>query len=421
MREGTGGARRSKLAAGAILGATLWAAPALADPPPAEATPPMAPATPPPAPPVVEPPVAAPASAVATEAKPPTATETMPATRPEVLPPIDVGAWTRVGGIFQNGTDPSKVNDWHMNNAYVELHTGGKITKNVGVTLNLNGNMANYGTAAGGTGVAVEDAIVSFDIMNELHVWAGRLLVMVDRDNSSGPFFMIPWNYPGLGTALGGVLPLTAAPHEGPFGRNNGVNIWGDIAAAKLTYYAGVYDNGNVASSPLFSGRLRLALLDPETGFWGNGSYFGDKDIFSIDVGGQFQKHGSATMAGDKDYADINADALFEKKIPGGGWFTADAAFYHYNVNDGGVSNFFYVLAAYATPAMGTGNLQPMVRYQGETIKANTGTNPWNLDAALAYLIKGPALRLNATYSYTKLGAGATANSIQLSAQAIFF
>jgi hypothetical protein len=427
MRDGTVGARLWTLAAGTALGTLLWAIPALADPPPptdpgAAPPPAVAPATPPP------PPAAAPPAAVATETKPPTATETMAATRPDVLPPIDVGAWTRVGGIFQNGTDPSKMNDWHMNNAYVELHTGGKITKKVGVTLNLNANMLNFGGAPAtaspaaqiGSTVAVEDAIVSFDLMDELHVWAGHLLVMVDRDNSSGPFFMIPWNYPGFFAAVG-------APHEGPAGRNNGVNVWGDISGGKLTYYAGVYDNANVGASPLFSGRLRLALLDPETGFWGNGSYFGDKDILSIDVGGQFQKHGSSTtdamtmVTTDKDYADINFDALFEKKIPGGGWFTADGAFYHYNVNDGGVSNFFYLLAAYATPTMGVGNLQPMVRYQGETVKGNTGTNPWNLDVALAYLIKGPALRLNGTYSYTKLGSVGTANSIQLSAQAIFF
>ena len=69
----------------------------------------------------------------------------------------------------------------------------------------------------------------------------------------------------------------------------------------------------------------------------------------------------------------------------------------------------------------------PMVRYQGETFKnAPSGsTKPWNIDAAVAYLIKGPALRLNATYSHTKLGpfAGAVAssNSIELAAQAIFF
>ena len=62
-----------------------------------------------------------------------------------------------------------------------------------------------------------------------------------------------------------------------------------------------MFDNANVATSPLFSGRVRLALLDPEPGFWGNGSYFGDKDLLSIGVGAQFQEHGSARRCGDKD------------------------------------------------------------------------------------------------------------------------
>ncbi|HVU50946.1 MAG TPA: hypothetical protein VHL80_09690, partial [Polyangia bacterium] len=384
------------------------------------------------------PPPAAPPPAVATETKPPTATEAMPATRPVVLPPIDVGAWARVGSLFQGAKDPSKLNDWQMNNAYVELHTGGKIHEKVGVTLNLNANMAGYGTSGGGGGVALEDAIISFDLLPELHIWAGHLLVMVDRDNSSGPFFMIPWNYPGLPTFLGGFLPAFGAPHEGPFGRNNGVNVWGDIAGGFATYFAGVYDNGNVASNPLFSGRLRLAFLDKETGFWGNGSYFGDKDILSLDVGGQYQKNGSTGAVPNpmmpmmptmtlSDYADINVDALLEKKIPGGGWFTADGAFYHYKVPSGGVSNYYYVLAAFASPTVGVGNIQPMVRYQQETVKDGTGTNPWNLDVGLAYLVKGPALRLNATYSYAKLGTNTalgptgTENALQVSAQAIFF
>ena len=353
------------------------------------------------------------------DVKPPTATEAMPATRPDVLPPIDVGAWVRASGLFQ-GSNPSKINDWHMNNAYAELHTGGKVTKEIGVTLNLNANMANYGTSGGGGAVALEDAIISFDFMPEFHVWAGHLLVQVDRSNSSGPFFMIPWNYPGFLT-VGGTTAV-GAPAEGPSGRNNGVNVWGDLAGGKLSYFAGVYDNGNIASSPLFSGKLRLALLDPETGFWGNGSYFGDKDIFTIDLGGQVQDHGSTTAAGgDKTYADVNVDALFEKKLPGGSWFTADAAYYHFNVNDGGVSNSLYALVAYATPTIGVGHIQPMVRYQWADVKAGTGTNPWNLDVALAYLIKGPALRLVATYSYDYLATNVTANSIQLGAQAIFF
>jgi hypothetical protein len=388
-----------------------------------EATPPMmtAPATPPPAPAVVAPPVAAPPAAVAAETKPPTNTETMAATRPDVLPPIDVGAWTRVGSVFQGGTDKSKLNDWHMDTALIELHAGGKIHKKVGVTVDLVSNMQSLfnppgnGTGEGGSYVAIEDAIISFDFVDEFHLWAGHLLVPVDRANASGPFFMIPWNYPGFFSGV-------SAPLEGPSGRNNGTVLWGDISGGKLTYLAGVFDNASVATSPLFSGRLRLALWDPEPGFWGNGSYFGDKNLLSVGVGAQFQKHGSASMTADKDWTDLNGDVLVEKKLPGGGWVTGEGAYYHYNVLDGGFSDMFYVLAAFASPTVGVGNIQPMVRYQWEKIKANTGANPWNLDVGLSYLVKGPALRAVATYSHTKFNPTDTsANSIQLGAQAIFF
>jgi hypothetical protein len=366
---------------------------------------------------------ATPPSAVESEAKPPTATETMAATRPDVLPPIDVGAWTRVGSVFQ-GQDKSKINDWHVDNAYVELHAGGKVTKKVGVTLNLNANMLDF-SSAGASAVDILDAIISFDFVDEFHLWAGHLLVPVDRSNASGPFFMIPWNYPGFFAQPG-------APKEGPSGRNNGMVLWGDIAGGKVTYLAGVFDNANIGTSPLFSGRVRVALLDPEPGFWGNGSYFGDKDLLSINVGGQAQAHGSsvaatATVPGvDKTYAEVNADVLFEKKIPGGGWGTFEGAYYHYNVSDLGISDSLYLLGAYATPTIGVGNIQPMVRYQWEKVKSGTGTNPWNLDVGLSYLIKGPALRVLATYGHTRLGTDAagdalTANSIQIGAQAIFF
>jgi hypothetical protein len=329
-----------------------------------------------------------------------------------------VGAWLRVGGIFQ-GSDPSKINDWHMDNTYVELHTGGKVTKNVGVTLNLNGNVTSFSTAS----AAIEDAIISFDFVDEFHLWAGHLLVPVDRANAAGPFFMIPWNYPGFFSGS-----FVGAPAEGPSGRNNGAVVWGDIMGGKFSYFAGAFDNASVGTSPLFSGKLRLALLDPEPGFWGNASYFGDKDILSFDLGGQVQGT-QGLPAGSKKYADVNVDGLLEKKLGGGSFATVEAAYYHFNVADGGVSDSMYALLAYASPTVGVGNLQPMVRFQWEKIKSNTVSNPWNIDAAVSYLIKGPALRVIATYSHTKLlsadmtGAlsNSTANSIQLGAQAIFF
>ncbi|HSS37994.1 MAG TPA: hypothetical protein VLT58_04435, partial [Polyangia bacterium] len=163
-----------------------YAQTAPADAPPPPPAPPADMAAPPAGtmapPPPMAPPPATPPSAVEAAPKPPTAAETMPATRPDALPPIDVGAWLRVGGKFQ-GQDPSKVNDWHMDYAYVELHAGGKVHKNVGVTLNLNANMLDFksGSIGNGTAVAVEDAIISFDFYDEFHVWAGHLLVPVDR------------------------------------------------------------------------------------------------------------------------------------------------------------------------------------------------------------------------------------------------
>jgi hypothetical protein len=439
MKDGTVGSRFSKLAAVTLGGALLWATPALADPPAAEAPPPGAPpaaetAAPAPAPLAAPPP----ADAKPAEAKP-TATEAMPATRPDVLPPIDVGAWLRAGSKFQGATDPSKVNDWHMDQALIELHAGGKITKQVAVTLNLVSNMQSLfnppgsdKATEGGSYVAIEDAIVQFDFMDEFHLWGGHLLVPVDRSNASGPFFMIPWNYPGFFTAQPNGAGI-AAPLEGPSGRNNGAVIWGDIMGGKFSYFAGAFDNANVGTSPLLSGRVRLALWDPEPGFWGNGSYFGDKNMLSINVGAQFQSHGSAArdamgnITTDKDWTDINADLLIEKKLGGGAFVTGEGAYYHYNVLDGGISDTFYVLGAYASPTVGVGNIQPMVRYQWEKVKGPMGTKPWNLDVGLAYLVKGPAMRVIATYSHTNLtsafaaGTVTSANSIQLGAQAIFF
>ena len=389
-------------------------APAVVPAPAADAPPPAA-AMPPPPPPAAPPP------AVEAATTPPTAAEAMPATRPETLPPIDVGAWTRVGGKFQRSTEPKSLKDWRMDSAYVELHAGGKIHKMVGVTLNLNADMQGYSTGA--LSANIEDAIISFDFMEEFHLWGGHLLVPVDRANSSGPFFMIPWNYPSV-----------ASPKEGPFGRSNGAVVWGNIAGGKFKYLFGAFDNGDSAgngttippvdTSPLYSGRVLISLLDAEPGFWGNASYFGDKDILSIGLGGQFQKHGSATMAEDKSWTEVNADILFEKKLPGGAFFTAEGAYYHFGVPDLSVSDAFYALVAFATSPIGIGNLQPMARIQYQKVKVPSGVtanNPWNLDIALAYLIKGPALRVIATYGHTKVNDMTSTNSIQLGAQAIFF
>jgi hypothetical protein len=349
----------------------------------------------------------------------------MPATRPEKLPPIDVGAWVRVGGRIQ-GRDPKKLDDQSLDTAYGELHAGGKIHKNVSVTVNLNFDAlaALSKSSTGSAAVGVEDAIIGFDFAEPFHLWAGHLLVTVDRSNLAGPFFMVPWNYPGFLTV--GSTQVVGAPYEGPSGRNNGMVVWGDFAEGMFKYMAGAFNLGDVTQTPLYSGRLNLALMDKEPGFWGNASYFGEKNILSVGVGAQFQREGStpppavppAMTPAPDDYSEVNADALMELKVPGGGWVTGEAAYYHFSGAFNAVKDSFFVTAAYASPEVGIGNIQPMVRYQ---MAKGDGVKAWNIDAFLSYLIKGPALRATVGFQHVDLDNDVTGNAIQLGAQAIFF
>ncbi len=385
--------------------------PDTAPPPPATAPPPEPTAVAPPmasgAP--VPPPVPGGVS-TAQSTTPPIASEAMPATREDKLPPISVGAWLRIGGRIQ-GTNPKNLDGEQMDTVYSELHAGGKIHKNVSLTLNLNAN-GLAGTAG------IEDAIIGFDFADPIHLWIGQLLVPVDRANYGGPFFMIPWNYPGFLTV--GHQTTVLAPKEGPNGRNAGAVLWGDVADGVFKYSLGTFQSGTLEQSPLFSGRLSLALLGKETGYFGNETYFGDKSLVSIAVGGQAQKNGSGGGAATDDYEEFNADALAEIKYGDGGWVTADASYYHFEGQYNTYKNAFYLLGAIATPKVGPGNIQPMIRYQ---YGAGDGMTPkaWSVDAAVSYLIMGPALRVLVNYEHTELGNDLIGNMVQLGAQAIFF
>ncbi len=354
--------------------------------------------------------------APAQSATPPLATEAMPATREDKLPPISVGAWLRIGARVQ-GPNPKNLDGEQMDTVYGELHAGGKIHKNVSLTLNLNAN-GLAGTAG------IEDAIIGFDFADEIHLWVGQLLVPVDRANYGGPFFMIPWNYPGFLT-VGGATVVTA-PKEGPNGRNAGAALWGDIAGGAFTYKLGAFQSGPTSASPLLSARLAVALIGSETGYFGNETYFGDKSIVSIAIGGQAQKNGSvgAAPAGGgaapaADYEEFNADALAEIKYGDGGWVTGDAAYYHFAGDFNTVKDAFYLLGAIATPKVGPGNIQPMIRYQYGAGDGNP--KAWAVDAAVSYLVMGPALRVLLNYQHTDLGNDVVGNMVQLGAQAIFF
>jgi hypothetical protein len=85
-----------------------------------------------------------------------------------------------------NGT--SRSNDFNLENT--RLFLSGHYKNTIKATFNVERNAND--------GVRVLDAIAQFEPMPEFNVWMGRMPPPQDRANGYGPFYALPWSYPGV-------------------------------------------------------------------------------------------------------------------------------------------------------------------------------------------------------------------------------
>lgn len=311
-----------------------------------------------------------------------------------------------------NGT--SRSNDFAIDNA--RLYLGAHYGKIIKATFNTE---RTGGTAAtGGDSVRVMDAIVQLEFMPEFNIWMGRMLPPSDRANLYGPFFALPWSYPGVASNY----PNLAV------GRDNGLMVWGKPFGGKLVYSGGVFEGHNKAAALsgasdklLYAGRLAFNIWDPEpapahyTGGW----YGGGKDIFTVAVAGFSQTDGVGTVATPGKLKIWSTDLLVEKKFSAG-VPTFEAAYYKYKLgavdcgsgepgapacvggdNIGGqVDGKSYLLSGAFLFAQKIvwGQLQPFVRYQKFERSLSNTTNTAT-DFGVNYIIKGPNAKISAMYT----------------------
>jgi hypothetical protein len=341
----------------------------------------------------------------------------------EKFPPIVVGAWLRAGMQFTGAAN--KIDDHQFDTVYAELHTSGKVHKNVSWVLNFNAN------GQGGTNLdrnqqqaaGIEDAIVGLDAIDELHLWVGQLLTPVDRTNASGPFFIIPWTYTGVFAGPGYVGPKG----EDVYGRSTGAVLWGDVGGAgKFKYFLSTMNMRSLENRPLLSGRLVLTAIGEEKGFWGNSTWYGAQDVLAFGLGGQYQADGSeqkdatgVITATDK-YTEINGDIVAEFKLGEGSAITGEVGAYAFGGDYRAFDNMYYGLVSYLSPPVGPGKLQPMFRYQGATPQDSNATKPNKIDAQLGYIVKDAALKTLIGFSTSKVSDDVTVKAFQLAVQTIF-
>jgi len=324
---------------------------------------------------------------------------------------ISVGLGMRASFTSDEHGAPDGSSSADFNLDSVRLYVNGSLNKVIGATFNTERD--------GDGNIKVLDGYARFEFKDEFNIWVGRMLPPTDRSNLDGPYYLSSYNYPGLVSQY----PAKFA------GRDDGVTVWGKVFEKKLTYAVGAFNGHNRISgasnqgdAPLFAGRIAYNFLEVEDnpGYYTSSTYYGGADVFTVALVGLYQKNGVGTAARKGDYLSWNADALFEKKLGGGGAITLEGAYYHYDTDDvadvspsfggaGSTANVggltqgkaYLVSAGFLIPTeVGIGKFQPVVRYQQfDADLANTKAKQY--DASLNYIIKGHNARLSVDYSHT--------------------
>ncbi len=316
------------------------------------------------------------------------------------LPPISIGAGVQTSFKHSEVDVPNSVDVDDFNLDSARIYLSGKATDTIGIMFNTEYNGATET-------VGVIDAVAQFSFSDSFNIWAGRFLPPSDRANLYGPYYSNHWGVYTDGIQDGYPFETT--------GRDDGVMYWGQFGKAKVSF--GLFDvqgltKGN--SDVLAAGRVQLDFWDAESGYYLNGTYYGDKDLLAVGVAAQ-------NNAGNNAYS---VDFLLEKKLAGAGTFSLEAEYAKYDGLGGypsprpgayDSSDGAYVLAAYLFPQeVGIGKFQVLakVAMAGYDYATNVDVDQDTMELNVNYIIKQFNARISAFYIDTKYdpsGAGTTA------------
>lgn len=311
---------------------------------------------------------------------------------------VGVGVQTSFQNVEPSGG--STLDQFSLDHARIYL--SGTITPQISVMFNTE-----YNTGPNGTNdVGILDAVGQFNVSPKFNVWFGRFLPPSDRANLYGPFYANEW------------AVYTDGIQDGyPFvfqGRDNGAMYWGDFKAgiAKIKVSVGAFDGASADGNKdvIWAGRVQVDLWDPETGYYLNGTYYGDKNLLAISAATQVQTGKTATTA----------DFLLEKKVTGGGAFTIESEFARYNGLGGYNANYVksegaYLLASFLIPKqVAIGKFEVLGKYaQAEFTDglvttlgpANPSYRQKTTEVNVDYVIKQFDARLMSFYKDTRFNA----------------
>ncbi len=261
-----------------------------------------------------------------------------------------------------------------------------------------------------GTGLALRDGWVYVKLLEgAMQLQVGRMYIPFTRNygtTSTKALLTTDLDWIQGGYRGGIFYPSTV-------GRDDGATLWGNIEGGLAQYRLMVADGvddetRNPGGAPRIAGRLSLSLLEPETGWFNQGTYLGKRQVLSI--GGGFDSQQLTFDTGEDDYFSWTADVHYDRPIGGGGGLTLVGSYINIRGAPGTVN---FTALSPGTEAdvvsfrggylisgeVGPGRLQPFARY--ELIHVDDSDHNTHVGGlGLNYFFSGHANKLSVEGTY---------------------
>jgi hypothetical protein len=325
-----------------------------------------------------------------------------------------------------DGIDDKGLNDFMIRRAY--LYIKGQATPYFGFFTHIASDRIGQdglddSSLGLGSGVAIRDLWITLKLHDAFKIQSGRMYVPFTRNYGTTSTKALLTT--DLDWAQGGIRSNIFYPSK--VGRDDGATFWGNIKEGQFQYRFMVgegaeSDSINPDDNLRYAGRVSLSLFDPETGWFNQGTYLGEKRVLSIGGGGDYQEDLIFGTRKD-DYSAWTVDLFYDQPL-GAGAFTFEGAYIDINNGPNGITftqlspgddaSIVSLKAGYLfQDELGPGQLQPFAHWQYIDVDENgkDGTNVYGL--GLNYFIKGHANKISLDLTFVDQDEEIVSQNIQ--------
>ncbi len=345
---------------------------------------------------------------------------------------VDDDTWIQLGFLgqfrFETGQNKAGVNEDHWNYEFYTRRARimglGSVHENVRFFFSTD--VPNTGGENVANSMVWNDGFVDFQIMPELKIAFGRILVPFSVENQASAAALL-----GIDYNLG--LLKTPTFVDRAFWRDDGFEVRGILFEGLIDYRLGVFRGvrdfeQNPRFEPRTTGMVLVNLQDAQPGWFYNPNSLGSLDVISFGAG--FDRVPRSGRNFDDSLA-LSAFALIEQGIAGGR-LNALIGYYNWDGPAWGGGFEGHTLGAqlgFLIPGeVLTGRLQPVVRFQRQDDTRDpedgggAGLTLNTVNLGLNYYLKGQAVNFKVDYALNdRLDAdGLGADTLRLQAQLLF-